>query len=73
MAGRRTDLHRSLGVAGAVVAALVFVLGVTVSVETLRRGGGSQLGDPRAFFAIQLNFIYLVLFIQQRKIRCAVQ
>ena len=34
-----------------------FVLGVTVSVETLRRGGGSQLGDPRAFFAIPMGDI----------------
>lgn len=54
VAGRRADIHRRLGVAGAVVAALVFILGVTVSIETLRRGGGSQLGDPRTFFAIPM-------------------
>jgi hypothetical protein len=54
VAGRRTDIHRRLGVAGAVVAGAVFILGVTVSIEALRRGGGSQLADPRSFLSIPL-------------------
>jgi FtsH-binding integral membrane protein len=57
VAGRRTDIHRTLGVAGAVFAAVVFVVGVAVSVETLRRNGGPPGGDPRKFFAIPLGDI----------------
>jgi FtsH-binding integral membrane protein len=57
VAGRRTDIHRTLGVAGAVLAALVFVVGVAVSVETLRRNGGPPGGDPRKFFAIPIGDI----------------
>src|ERR1700730_9903279 len=57
VAGRRTDLHRTLGVAGVVLAAVVFVVGVAVSVETLRRNGGAPRGDPRKFFAIPLGDI----------------
>lgn len=57
VAGRRTDIHRTLGVAGAVLAAVVFVVGVAVSVETLRRNGGPPGGDPRKFFAIPLGDI----------------
>jgi uncharacterized membrane protein YozB (DUF420 family) len=57
VAGRRTDVHRALGVAGAILAAVVFVVGVAVSVETLRRNGGPPGGDPRKFFAIPLGDI----------------
>ncbi len=57
VAGRRTDIHRTLGVAGAVFAAVVFVVGLAVSVETLRRNGGPPGGDPRKFFAIPLGDI----------------
>lgn len=61
VAGRRTDLHRRLGIAGAVLAAAVFVTGIVVSIETLRREGGGQnalrflsipLGDITAFGAL---------------------
>src|SRR6516165_1894958 len=47
----RSDIHRKLGVAGAVLAAVVFIVGVAVSVETLRREGGVR------FFAIPLGDI----------------
>jgi len=59
VAGRRPDIHRSVGVAGVVLAAAVFVVGVTVSIETLRRQGGGSVGasDPRSFFAIPLGDI----------------
>jgi len=57
VAGRRTDIHRTLGVAGVVLAAVVFIVGVAVSVETLRRNGGPPGGDPRKFFAIPLGDI----------------
>jgi len=57
IAGRRPDIHRALGVAGVVLAAAVFVVGVAVSVETLRRNGGPPSGDPRKFFAIPIGDI----------------
>jgi hypothetical protein len=57
VAGGRTDIHRALGLAGAVLAAIVFVVGIAVSVETLRRNGGPPGGDPRKFFAIPLGDI----------------
>lgn len=56
IAGRRTDIHRRLGVFVAVVAALVFIVGVTVSVETLQRNGG-PIPDPRVFLSIPLGDI----------------
>jgi FtsH-binding integral membrane protein len=55
VAGRRTDIHRRVGVAGAVLAAAVFLMGVMVSIETLRRNGGPAGIDPRTFFAIPLG------------------
>ena len=57
VAGRRTDIHRTLGVAGALLATVVLVVGVAVSVETLRRNGGPPGGDPRKFFAIPIGDI----------------
>ena len=57
VAGHRTDIHRTLGAAGVVLAAAVFVVGVAVSVETLRRNGGPPGGDPRKFFAIPVGDI----------------
>jgi FtsH-binding integral membrane protein len=59
VAGHRTDLHRRLGVAGAFLAAAVFIAGVTVSVETLTRDGGIPGMDPRAFFALPLSDIFV--------------
>src|SRR6516165_8033948 len=57
VAGHRTDIHRTLGVAGALLATVVFIVGVAVSVETLRRNGGPPGGDPRKFFAIPIGDI----------------
>ena len=56
-AAHRTDIHRTLGVAGVVLAAVVLIVGVAVSVETLRRNGGPFGDDPRKFFAIPLGDI----------------
>ena len=56
VAARRTDIHRRLGVFIAVVAALVFIVGVAVSVETLQRNGG-PIPDPRVFLSIPLGDI----------------
>ena len=52
VATHRTDLHRRLGVLGAVLAAAVVVMGSAVGVDALRRGLGTAFGmDPRIFFA----------------------
>jgi|SRR6185295_712551 len=56
VAANRTDIHRRLGLAGVVLAALVFIAGVTVSIETLRRNGG-PVPDPRVFLSIPLGDI----------------
>lgn len=56
VAGGRTDIHRRLGVFVAVVAALVFTVGVRVSIETLQRNGG-PIPDPRVFLSIPLGDI----------------
>src|SRR5690349_2738076 len=54
VARSRTDLHRSLGVLGAVLAGLMVIIGVTVSVEALRRGAAPPGVDPRAFFSLPI-------------------
>ena len=55
IAAHRTNVHRRVGIAGAVLAALVFVTGTVVSIETLRRGGGGQ--NPQRFLSIPLGDI----------------
>ncbi len=55
VAAHRTKIYRRLGFAGAVLALGVFIVGVTVSIETLRRGGGTQFGEPREFLSIPLG------------------
>ena len=57
VAARRTDIHRRLGVVGAVLATIVFIVGVTVSIETMRRGGGPPGIDPRSFLSVPLGDI----------------
>lgn len=49
-AGRR-DLHRRLGLAGAALAAAVWLLGNLAAAEAMD-GGFRTLGDPRAFYAV---------------------
>jgi hypothetical protein len=51
----RTDIHRRVGVAGVGLAFIVFVVGVTASIETLRRGGGTLFAKPHEFFSIPLG------------------
>jgi hypothetical protein len=55
VARRRINIHRRLGAAGAVLAFAVVIMGLTVSVETLRRGGGTHIAEPHAFLAIPLG------------------
>lgn len=50
---RRTDLHRKLGMAGAVLSVAVVALGLTTSVIVDRHNLGTPQADP-AFFSVQL-------------------
>jgi hypothetical protein len=56
VAARRVDLHRRLGVAGAVLAAAVFVVGVATAIEGARHGV-SPGPPPLVFLAIPLGVI----------------
>lgn len=55
VAGNRRDIHRRLGVGGAVVATAMLVLGVALAVDALRRGFAPPgVPSPAAFFAIPI-------------------
>jgi hypothetical protein len=52
---RRVDLHRRLGVAGALVAGLVFLFGTTVAILSARRGMATDPAGAIAFLPIPLG------------------
>jgi hypothetical protein len=53
---RRTDVHRRLGMAGAVLAVLVLVVGYLTAIEAARRGDPRPDGvPPLAFLAVPLG------------------
>ena len=54
VAAGRTALHRRLGVAGAVLAGLVLVLGTTTAVVNAANGGGPPGVPPLMFLAVPL-------------------
>jgi len=54
VASGRTHLHRRLGAAGAVLAALVLVVGVATSIAAARRGA-SPGPPPLVFLAVPLG------------------
>ena len=56
VAARRVDLHRRLGMAGAVFAALVVVMGIATAIEGAQRGI-SPGPPPLVFLAIPLGVI----------------
>jgi hypothetical protein len=61
VAARRTDLHRRLGVAGAVLAALVLIVGTTTAIVRAKQGAVPIPGvPPLAFLAIP--FFDMVVF-----------
>jgi len=61
VASGRTYLHRRMGVAGAVLAALVVIVGLTVAITRLRTGVSPLPGVPApAFFAIP--FFDMIVF-----------
>ena len=57
VAAHQTLIHRRLGVAGTVLAALMVVLGLMAAVDSLRRGVAAPGLDPRVLFAIPLSSI----------------
>jgi len=52
IATRNIRLHRTIGVAGALVAAAMVVLGNLAGIAAMRGGGFIGLGDPYAFYAV---------------------
>ena len=55
IAAHRADIHRRLGILGAVLAAAMFVIGVMASLDSLRRGVASAGLDPRVLLSIPLG------------------
>lgn len=56
VAARRTDLHRRLGVAGAVLAAVVVVVGIATAIEGAKRGV-TPGPPPTVFMAIPIAVV----------------
>lgn len=54
VASHRVALHRRLGVAGAVLAAVMVLVGTATAIANARRGGTAPGVDPLAFLAIPL-------------------
>lgn len=59
VAAHRTDVHKRLGIAGAVLAALMIPLGVMVAVEGARRGVGPNGADPLAFMIFPIGAVVM--------------
>lgn len=59
IAMKRPDIHRMTGVAGAVLAACMFVLGIVVALESARSGHGPPGRDPAMFLLFPFTSISL--------------
>jgi hypothetical protein len=59
VAARRTDVHRRLGVAGGVVAALMVPAGVALAISSARKGLGPGGLDPLTFLAVPLGAVVM--------------
>lgn len=60
VAANRRDIHKRLGIAGAVLAGLVVVLGTLAALDSLHRGAAPVPKlDPRSFFIIPMRDIAL--------------
>jgi hypothetical protein len=55
IAAHRSDIHRRLGIIGTVLAAVMFVLGVMLSLDSLQRGVAAPGLDPRGLLSIPLG------------------
>jgi hypothetical protein len=72
VATRRIDIHRRLGVAAAVLAALMVAVGTLVAIEAVVRGIGPFGMDPRGFLivplvALGLFAVFVVMGIWARR------
>lgn len=54
VAARRTDIHRRLGIAGAILAATMIVVGVVTAIDAARRGSSPPGIDPLAFLIVPI-------------------
>ena len=54
VAAGRTDLHRRIGIGGAVLAGVMVILGTTLAIASAREGRAPDHVDPRAFLAVPL-------------------
>jgi hypothetical protein len=59
VAARRVRVHRRLGIAGAVLAAVMFVVGITTAISGARVGAGPAGVDPLVFLVVPLFDILL--------------
>lgn len=59
VAARRTDVHRRLGIAGAVLAAAMIPAGILLALESARRGLAPQGLDPLTFAAVPLGSVVM--------------
>ena len=72
VAARRVDLHRRLGIAGALLAAVVVIVGIATAIEGARRGV-SPGPPPLVFLAVPIGvvvvfgiFVSAALFMRRR-------
>jgi hypothetical protein len=63
VAARRTDIHRRLGVAGVLLAAVMIVVGAITAIDAARRGAAPPGIDPLAFLIVPFGdmFVFGVL------------
>lgn len=59
IASQRVSLHRQMGYAGGVLAALMIVLGILTAVSAAKRGASAPGIDPRAFLVVPMFDILL--------------
>ncbi len=59
VAAQRTDLHRRLGVAGAVLIALIVAIGVPTAIESARRGLTIPGISPLVFLVLPLGTVFV--------------
>ena len=74
VASHRVALHRRLGVAGAILAAAMILVGTSTAVAAAKRGGAPPGVDPLAFLAIPIfdmvlftSFVTAALFLRRNK------
>jgi hypothetical protein len=74
VASHRLTVHRRLGVAGAVLAAAMILVGTSTAIATAKRGGAPVGVDPLAFLAIPIfdmvlfaTFVTTALVLRRKK------